>query len=117
MPLKLQFFFKFQKDFSPDRNKKLFLSTTDTLLWQGFASVIIPGLTINRICAGVLYLQKKNVRQSLKGRWISTAIGLASIPLIIRPIDLAVEDAMDATFRKWTGYHPHHDEVEPTKSK
>lgn len=62
-------------------------------------------------------MQRRNVRYSLKSRWISTAVGLASIPLIIRPIDLTVEDAMDATFRKWTGYHPHHGEDEPTRSK
>ncbi|XP_033211406.1 mitochondrial fission process protein 1 isoform X2 [Belonocnema kinseyi] len=107
----------YQNNLSPERNKKILLSATDTLLWQGLASVVIPGITINRICAGVIYLQRINIRSSLKSRWISTAVGLASIPLIIRPIDLTVENAMDATFRKWTAYHPQHAEDEPKSIK
>lgn len=45
----------------------------------------------------------------MKSRWISTAIGLISIPLIIHPIDRGADEAMNATFRKWTGYHPQKD--------
>lgn len=62
----------------------------DTLLWQGLASVVIPGLTINRLCAGsrvllnryVTHLLSQQVRQ-----WLVTGVGLCSIPLIIHPID------------------------------
>merc|ERR1719411_2248571 len=31
--------------------KKVALAAFDTLVWQAFASVIVPGFTINRICA------------------------------------------------------------------
>lgn len=77
---------------------------SDTLLWQSFASVIIPGFTINRICTAVQYVQRRNV--ALKNRWIPTIVGLASIPFIIHPIDAAVEEAMNMTYRKWIGYYP-----------
>lgn len=82
------------------------MSTTDTLMWQAFASVIVPGFTINRLCAAVQFAQKRSTRMTLKKPWISTIVGLVSIPLIIHPIDHAVERAMDVTYRKYTGYHP-----------
>lgn len=53
---------------------------------------------------------------NLKSPWISTAVGLASIPLIIRPIDMSVESMMDSTYRKWTGYHPNSKSVENKKN-
>lgn len=98
-----------QKEPSKDKTKNILLSSSDTLLWQGFASVIVPGLTINRICALVQFIQRKSlVKGPMGSPWIPTIIGLASIPMIIKPIDDGVEDVMDMTFRKWTGYHPHH---------
>ena len=42
----------------------------------------------------------------LRSPWISTLVGLASIPMIIRPIDMLVEDSMNSTYRQWTGYRP-----------
>ncbi|XP_015593155.1 mitochondrial fission process protein 1 [Cephus cinctus] len=96
-----------QKDSSPLKNKRMLLSVSDTLLWQGFASVIIPGLTINRICAGVRYAQTFKKGPIGKSPWVCTIIGLISIPFIIHPIDVGVEKAMNATYRNWTGYHPH----------
>ena len=59
------------------------------LVWQSLASVAIPGFTINRIVALVSWI-------SPRWRYAPTAIGLASIPLIIRPIDHAVDIAMDS---------------------
>ncbi|XP_058805272.1 mitochondrial fission process protein 1-like isoform X1 [Phymastichus coffea] len=102
----------YNEDNSSNKIKQLLLSTSDTLLWQGFASVIIPGITINRLCATVRYIQKKSNKAMLRSPWISTMIGLASIPLIIHPIDLLVENSMNRTYRKWTGYKP----SEPLKS-
>ncbi|XP_011158735.2 mitochondrial fission process protein 1 isoform X2 [Solenopsis invicta] len=96
----------YQSDVSPQKTKNVLLSTSDTMLWQAFASVIIPGFTINRICAAVQFAQRKSTRVAWKKPWIPTLIGLASIPFIIHPIDHAVEGAMDVTYRKWTGYHP-----------
>lgn len=89
---------------NPNATKNVLISMTDTLLWQSFASVIIPGFTINRICSAVQYVQKRNV--ALKNRWIPTIVGLISIPFIIHPIDTAVEEAMNITYRKWIGYYP-----------
>ncbi|XP_003696813.1 mitochondrial fission process protein 1 [Apis florea] len=88
------------------KSKNVLLSMTDTLLWQSLASVIIPGYTINRVCAAVQFIQKKNNNTYLKSRWIPTLIGLATIPVIIHPIDNLVEEIMNITYRKWIRYYP-----------
>ena len=62
----------------------------DTLLWQGLASVVIPGLVINRTCALSRLLLYKVCRKNLSKtvrKWTVTGIGLGSIPFIIHPID------------------------------
>lgn len=62
----------------------------DTLLWQGLASVVIPGLAINRLCAGCRVLLNRRATQVLNQQvrqWLVTGVGLCSIPLIIHPID------------------------------
>lgn len=91
----------FQNNVAPKATKNIVVSMSDTLLWQSFASVIVPGFTINRICAAVQFIQKKSNNVSLKNRWIPTIIGLASIPLIIHPIDNLVEETMNVTYRRW----------------
>ncbi|XP_012266763.1 mitochondrial fission process protein 1 [Athalia rosae] len=96
----------YQQDASSNRIKQVALSASDTLIWQGFASVIIPGLTINRLCYAVQLAQKKLNNKKFKSPWVSVAVGLASIPFIIRPIDLLVEDGMNHTYRQWVGYSP-----------
>mmetsp|Transcript_13773 Transcript_13773/g.44915 ORF Transcript_13773/g.44915 Transcript_13773/m.44915 type:complete len:160 (+) Transcript_13773:18-497(+) len=63
------------------------------LAWQGLASVILPGFTINRIVALASRLAPPPTTRL--GRYAPTAVGLACIPLIIRPIDRAVDLAMD----------------------
>ena len=76
-------------------------AVADTFIWQGFASVIIPGLTINRVCWASNYLLRN--RTKLPGptqKWVSTAVGLACIPFIIKPIDKSVDFIMEYTFRK-----------------
>ena len=78
-----------------------FFAALDTLLWQSFASVIIPGFTINRLCAASLFmLQKYSKFAPAKQKWITTALGLGSIPIIIKPIDHGVDYAMDNTIRR-----------------
>lgn len=62
----------------------------DTLLWQGLASVAIPGLLINRLCAGSRVLLNRYAVRMLSQQarsWAVTGVGLASIPIIIHPID------------------------------
>uniref|UniRef100_A0A0A9YUQ1 Mitochondrial fission process protein 1 n=2 Tax=Lygus hesperus TaxID=30085 RepID=A0A0A9YUQ1_LYGHE len=81
-----------------NRNKAAIKVGADVLLWQSFASVIIPGFTINRICAGTKYMLKRS-RLSKLSSPITVAVGLASIPLIIHPIDRSVDHAMDLAIR------------------
>ncbi|XP_031626009.1 mitochondrial fission process protein 1 [Contarinia nasturtii] len=74
----------------------------DVFLWQMLASVIIPGFVINRVTWGTGYLMKRNKKlPSIARKWLPTIVGLAAIPLIIRPIDNAVDHAMDRTYRKY----------------
>ncbi|XP_058449819.1 mitochondrial fission process protein 1 [Malaya genurostris] len=77
------------------------IATGDTLIWQMFASVIIPGYTINRICwVSKKALEKGKVKGPLR-KWVPTAIGLLAIPFIIHPIDRGVDFVMDETYRKF----------------
>ena len=76
----------------------------DVLVWQTLASVLIPGKVINVVTAfstkavSNLTLPKRNTALA---RYLPTAIGLACIPLIIKPIDHAVDAAMDASLRPY----------------
>lgn len=78
-------------------------AAVDTLLWQALASVIVPGFTINRVCAAsLLVLAKSLPRVPLATRkWVTTALGLGCIPFIVHPIDTGVHWAMDGTVRKY----------------
>lgn len=84
-------------DTSTQINSKASLSPTtaflDTLIWQGLASVLVPGLVINRTCAlsRLLLYQvcRKNLSKTVR-KWTVTGIGLGSIPFIIHPIDRCV---------------------------
>eukprot|EP01029_Cantina_marsupialis_P005910 TRINITY_DN16405_c0_g1_i1.p1 TRINITY_DN16405_c0_g1~~TRINITY_DN16405_c0_g1_i1.p1 ORF type:complete len:324 (+),score=110.63 TRINITY_DN16405_c0_g1_i1:46-972(+) len=70
----------------------------DVLLWQGFASVIIPGFAIHQV---VKFSQRFLAQKRIPGAvHIATALGLCSIPLIIKPIDHSVDFVMDKTIRK-----------------
>merc|ERR1711894_445932 len=84
---------------------KIGAAAFDTLLWQALASVIIPGFTINRICAGSLLGMAKVIPQvaEVKREWATTLIGLGVIPFIVHPIDTGVHVLMDNTTRKITG--------------
>ncbi|CAG2066748.1 unnamed protein product, partial [Timema podura] len=97
----LLFGLSFESDVA--RRKKMLIAFSDTILWQSFASVIIPGCTINRLCASSLYILKKTTKLPKNTRkWITTGIGLASIPFIIKPIDRLVDYSMNNSFRKVT---------------
>lgn len=69
----------------------------DVLVWQGLASVAIPGMTINRIC----WLVGKQVHRLPANRrgLVVTASGLLAIPFIIKPIDRGVDVLMDEVVR------------------
>ena len=82
------------------------VACTDTLLWQSMASVAIPGLVIHQIVKwSRVGIQKMMISQTTKQptfimTWAPTMLGLASIPLIIKPIDYFVDELMDHTFRR-----------------
>lgn len=71
-------------------------TAVDVLAWQSLASVAIPGLAINRIVA---LSRHALLRAGRTPGLAPTAIGLASIPLIIKPIDQATDAAFDSFLR------------------
>jgi fission process protein 1 len=68
-------------------------STMDTLIWQSLASVTIPGATINMIVKASRFAVAKSPMV------LPAMVG--SVPLIIHPIDNAVDWIMDSTLRTW----------------
>jgi fission process protein 1 len=82
---------------------------TDCFLWQTFASVLVPGFTINRICKlSSFLLNKTEVKAIVRAnKVLTTAIGLSSIPFIIHPIDHACHVVMDKTVRPALGVEPY----------
>lgn len=92
-------FFQSNKE-NPEKIKNATFVAADTLIWQMLASVIIPGFTINRVCyfSNLLLLNNKLISKNRK--LLVTGIGLAVIPLIIKPIDKCVDNLLDASFRK-----------------
>ena len=78
----------------------------DALIWQLAASVALPGYTIHQVVAIVVSLLTAagiygdGVEMSPLISALPTATGLATIPLIVKPLDELAEVAMDLTFRK-----------------
>ena len=86
------------------RSSKVAAAVVDTVVWQGLASVAIPGFTINRICwASGKLLQAATSLPTPARRWAVTAIGLGSIPFIIKPIDHSVDYMLDNSLRRIYG--------------
>ena len=81
------------------RTQKATFEFIDCLTWQTAASVVVPGLVINRLVY-VSGLLTKNLAHAPARRWLPTIIGLSAIPLIIHPIDHGVHFAMDNSVRK-----------------
>ena len=76
----------------------------DTLLWQGLASVAIPGGIINMIVRSSRFAVARTTGLPiLISRWLPTAMGLGSVPIIITPIDNFVDYALDNSTRKMLG--------------
>lgn len=86
---------------NPGRTTRVAVAVVDTFVWQALASVIIPGFTINRVCAASLFALRKTTKWPLSVRkWTTTAIGLSTIPFIITPIDRSVDFLLDSSLRK-----------------
>mmetsp|Transcript_9015 Transcript_9015/g.23636 ORF Transcript_9015/g.23636 Transcript_9015/m.23636 type:complete len:246 (+) Transcript_9015:56-793(+) len=85
------------------KQAKLFLVAMDSLMWQSFASVVIPGYVINRVVYASNYMVHQLSSDLHFGatveHWLPTAIGMLAIPVIVKPIDELVHKAMDVTVR------------------
>jgi fission process protein 1 len=78
------------------------VTTVDTLLWQALASVMVPGATINTIVKACRFaVSRTTVLPVALAAWVPTGVGLVSIPIIIKPIDNAVDYLLDNTTRQW----------------
>ena len=87
-----------------DSSSKTIQITCDALVWQTLASVILPGQVIRLVTAGATAVTKTNAAAFLPKSarlYLPTAVGLATIPFIIHPIDNMVDKFMDETFRKY----------------
>ena len=79
-------------------------AVVDTALWQSAASVVIPGIVINRIVYfTTIAVKRLPSKGGVFGKWAGTAAGLCAIPLIIHPIDSGVDYVMDGTYRPFVG--------------
>ncbi|XP_062410596.1 mitochondrial fission process protein 1 [Sardina pilchardus] len=95
---------------NPGKTTRVGVAVVDTFIWQALASVAIPGFTINRVCAASLYLLGRATRWPLPVRkWTTTAIGLSTIPFIIKPIDRSVDFLLDSSLRKVYGEGEKHE--------
>ncbi|XP_077479812.1 mitochondrial fission process protein 1 [Stigmatopora argus] len=89
----------------PGQKTRVGVAVVDTFVWQALASIIIPGFTINRVCAATLHLLGRTTKLPLPVRkWTTTAIGLSTIPFIISPIDRSVDYLLDSSLRKVYGH-------------
>ena len=73
----------------------------DGFTWQIFASVLIPGLIINRTVAGVTGMGLRKGWEVGRSKNFGSVVGLGVIPIIVKPIDEFVEIVMDKTVRRW----------------
>lgn len=88
------------KERNRSKNVRAAIAGFDTLLWQGLASVAIPGGVINFIVSSSRMALRTVGLPAYLIKWFPTALGLCSIPVIIQPIDHAVDFILDNTTRK-----------------
>ncbi|XP_077441599.1 mitochondrial fission process protein 1 [Vanacampus margaritifer] len=89
----------------PGQTTRVAAAVADTFVWQTLASIVIPGFTINRLCAATLHLLGRTTKLPLPVRkWTTTAVGLSIIPFIISPIDKSVDYLLDSSLRKVYGH-------------
>lgn len=67
----------------------------------------IPGGVINAIVRSARFVVARSVGlPAAVSQWLPTAAGLGSIPIIIHPIDNAVDYALDNTTRSYFAEQP-----------
>jgi fission process protein 1 len=75
----------------------------DALIWQLAASVALPGYTIHQVVLiAVTLFGAAGLTEGVYDV-VPTAIGLATIPLVVKPLDELAEVGMDVTLRKLWG--------------
>ncbi|XP_057294355.1 mitochondrial fission process protein 1-like isoform X1 [Hydractinia symbiolongicarpus] len=85
-------------------NKKAIEMFIEAAVWQGLASVIIPGFTINRICWMsniVIRSMMSSLLSPTRQKYLVTSIGLGCIPVIIKPIDRLEIRSLSLTDKKY----------------
>ena len=80
-------------------SNRLYLKSADCLIWQTLASVLVPGWVIHKIVKYTRLATMRLQNQTGMVKMIPTFMGLASIPLIIHPIDHSIDYLMDNSFR------------------
>jgi mitochondrial fission process protein 1 len=83
-----------------NRETETALATGDTLLWQSLASVMIPGAAINAVVKVSRFpISQSKFLPTIVATWMPTAIGLSSIPYIVKPIDDFVDYVLNNSIR------------------
>mmetsp|Transcript_43333 Transcript_43333/g.97945 ORF Transcript_43333/g.97945 Transcript_43333/m.97945 type:complete len:260 (+) Transcript_43333:81-860(+) len=87
------------------KNNCALIEGFDALIWQLAASVALPGYTIHQIVlVTVAILGSLGLTEGLF-EYLPTAVGLLTIPFIVKPLDELAEVGMDVTLRKlWNPY-------------
>eukprot|EP00968_Pinguiococcus_pyrenoidosus_P022598 scaffold3307_cov265-Pinguiococcus_pyrenoidosus.AAC.24 len=80
--------------YSKDSSANKWMTAVDTMVWQGLASVAIPGFTIHTIVKSTKAILPK-ASGAWARTWLPTAAGLGAIPFIVEPIDELVTLVMD----------------------
>jgi len=89
---------KYEKQGERVQRANVAVEGLDCMLWQGAASVVIPGLLIHRAVYAMRTLTY-NAPQPLVRKFAPTVFGLSLIPFIIHPLDNFVHWGMDNTTR------------------
>ena len=79
----------------PPKGRSATVEAADTLIWQGLASVAIPGYVINRLVWAAGRFGPPQSRA-----WLPTVFGLACIPFIVQPIDHGTDVLLNGTLRR-----------------
>lgn len=81
----------------------LAVKTADRLLWHGFASLLLPALSVHTVVNASTAAIKRVPAMSkypLLRTWSPTVLALGSIPFIIHPLDHLTDFFMDNTIRR-----------------
>lgn len=91
-----------------DKAKNAGKEAIDAAIFQYFASYLVPAKIIE---VGKKFMDKSVARTMLSPalkKWGPTAISLAAIPLIVKPIDHSTHWSMNHFIRPWLGTPQHH---------